>query len=392
MATSKTISVSPGWAAQSNTWVDLHAQVYSVTRDAAGNITIAVKWYLNGWAYYARGVIGGAEVYSYTYPNGKPGDLGSTTLKDKSYSGGSGFGAKSGTLSLSLTGQNQRQGTTDSASGSIDWSIAAATFTVTFDANGGTTPTGSKSVTYGAAYGTLPTPSRTGYTFAGWYTAASGGTQVKSTDTVAITANQTLYAHWTANTYTGTFDLRGGKIGGSGENQTRTETFDAAWVFPVDPTRAGYTFAGWYTAASGGTKVESGDLYTTAGPQTLYARWNGNTITCSFDARGGTVSPGSKSVVCGSAYGELPTPERSGYKFLGWFPTIYSETPVTDTTTVTATGDHTIYARWEAMSVLHLAENGTVRTITNIQAVENGTVRNIVGCYAVEDGEVHQGI
>ena len=103
MATSKTISVRPGWAAQSNTWVDLYAQVHSVTRDAAGNITIAVKWYLNGWAYYARGVIGGAEVYSYTYPNGQPGDLGSTTLKDKSYSGGSGFGAKSGTLSMSLT-------------------------------------------------------------------------------------------------------------------------------------------------------------------------------------------------------------------------------------------------------------------------------------------------
>ena len=42
MATSKTISVSPGWAAQSNTWVDLYAQVHSVTRDAAGNITIAL--------------------------------------------------------------------------------------------------------------------------------------------------------------------------------------------------------------------------------------------------------------------------------------------------------------------------------------------------------------
>ena len=264
---------------------------------------------------------------------------------------------------------------------------------MTFNKNGGNTPSkASMSVTYGSAYGTLATCTRTGYTFAGWYTAASGGTQVKSTDTVAITANRTLYAHWTANTYTGTFDLRGGKIGSSTASQTKTETYDSAWVFPADPTRAGYTFAGWYTAASGGTKVESGDLYTTAGPKTLYAHWTGNTYTCSFDARGGTVSPGSKSVVCGGTYGELPTPERSGYKFLGWYPTIYSETPVTAATAVTATANHTIYARWEAMSVLHLVDNGTARAITNIQVVESGTVRNIVGCYSVESGRVRQGV
>lgn len=273
----------------------------------------------------------------------------------------------------------------------VSWS--AMTLTVTFNKNGGNTPSqASKSVTYGAAYGTLPTCTRTGYTFAGWYTAASGGTKITSASTVSVTANQTLYAHWTANTYTGTFDLRGGKIGGSGENQTKTETFDSAWVFPADPTRAGYTFAGWYTAASGGTQVTGETIYSTAGPQTLYARWTGNTLTCSFDARGGTVSPAGKSVVCGETYGALPAPARSGYRFLGWFPTIYSEEAVTDATPVTATGDHTIYARWEAMSVLHLAENGTARTITNIKVVENGTVRDIVGCYSVENGEVHQGV
>ena len=48
----------------------------------------------------------------------------------------------------------------------------------------------------------LPTPTRTGYTFNGWYTAASGGTKKTSTTTVNITSNQTLYAHWTINNYT----------------------------------------------------------------------------------------------------------------------------------------------------------------------------------------------
>ena len=62
----------------------------------------------------------------------------------------------------------------------------ANTYTVTFDANGGETPVpASKVVTYDAAYGTLATTSRTGYTFAGWFTAASGGTQVTAATVVS---------------------------------------------------------------------------------------------------------------------------------------------------------------------------------------------------------------
>lgn len=78
----------------------------------------------------------------------------------------------------------------------FSWSIAAAQFTVTFNANGGTTPTPSKSVSYGSTYGALPTPTRQGYEFLGWFTQQTGGTQVTSSTTVSITANQILYAHW----------------------------------------------------------------------------------------------------------------------------------------------------------------------------------------------------
>lgn len=85
-----------------------------------------------------------------------------------------------------------------SASRSASWS--AAQFTITFDASPGTTPTPSKVVTYDAAYGELPVPTRSGYAFKGWFTEAIGGTEVKSTDTVSITANTTLYAHWEAQT------------------------------------------------------------------------------------------------------------------------------------------------------------------------------------------------
>ena len=69
-------------------------------------------------------------------------------------------------------------------------------FTISFDANGGFCSTSKKSVTYGAAYGELPTPEKEGYSFSGWFTSADGGTEITSSSMVNITANQTLYAHW----------------------------------------------------------------------------------------------------------------------------------------------------------------------------------------------------
>ena len=69
------------------------------------------------------------------------------------------------------------------------------TCTVTFDANGGMTAESMRKVTYGSAVGALPTATRNGYTFDGWFTAASGGTQV--TDATKVTGDVTYYAHWT---------------------------------------------------------------------------------------------------------------------------------------------------------------------------------------------------
>lgn len=73
---------------------------------------------------------------------------------------------------------------------------------VTYDGNGGTVSTSSKSVTYDSAYGSLATATRTGYSFDGWFTAASGGTKINSSMTVSTASNHTLYAHWSPNSYT----------------------------------------------------------------------------------------------------------------------------------------------------------------------------------------------
>ena len=71
------------------------------------------------------------------------------------------------------------------------------TYTLTYNANGGSVSPGSKTLNKGAQYGNLPTPTRSGYTFNGWYTQASGGSKVSSSTT--INANTTIYAHWKKN-------------------------------------------------------------------------------------------------------------------------------------------------------------------------------------------------
>lgn len=86
---------------------------------------------------------------------------------------------------------------TDNAPLTLHAQWAGNTSTVTFDANGGDAPSPTtKQVTFESAYGTLPTVSRTGYNFLGWFTDASGGTEVTPSTTVATTDDHTIYARW----------------------------------------------------------------------------------------------------------------------------------------------------------------------------------------------------
>ena len=69
-----------------------------------------------------------------------------------------------------------------------------------------------------------------------------------------------------------------------------------------------------------------------------------------FEPNGGTVTPTSKNITKGSAYGELPTPIRDGYIFAGWFTDDAEPEEIKSTTIVTKTGSHTLYARWATAS------------------------------------------
>ena len=77
----------------------------------------------------------------------------------------------------------------------------ANSYTVNFNANGGNVDAASTTVTYDGTYGSLPTPTRTGYSFTGWFTDSENGNKVEIDTTVHITDTQTLYAHWVKTDY-----------------------------------------------------------------------------------------------------------------------------------------------------------------------------------------------
>lgn len=155
---------------------------------------------------------------------------------------------------------------------------ASVTYPVTFNPNGGTVGTKSKNVTIGSTYGTLPTPTRTGYSFDGWYTKETDGTKVTETTTVGANPPTTLYAHWTAKKCLVALDANGGKIDTtSGQVSTKnyTATYGSKYNFLPTPTRTGgYKFVGWYTEETGGTKVTSDTTVTTTQTHILYAHWS----------------------------------------------------------------------------------------------------------------------
>ena len=226
-------------------------------------------------------------------------------------------------------------------------------YTVTWNPNGGSVSPTSTTKTHGSTLGTLPTPTRAAnvqytYTFKGWFTAATGGTQVSASTTV--TGNVTYYAQWTANirSYTATFNGNGG---GTPSPSTITKTYGSELGTLPTCSRTGYTFLGWYTASSGGTKISSTTKIT--GTVTYYAQWSINSYTLTYNVNGGNaVSPASKSVQYGSTYGTLPTPTKSSnaeytYAFAGWYTAASGGTQVTANTTMGA-GNTTIYAHWTA--------------------------------------------
>ena len=160
---------------------------------------------------------------------------------------------------------------------------------------------------------------KTGYSFTGWNTSSNGsGTSysdkasVKNlSSTNGATVN--LYAQWSADTYTITFDGNGGTTPGS-----QTASYDSKWGNLADSSRIGYIFSGWYDSPSGGTQITSDTVC--AGNKTVYAHWKPITYTVFYDGNGNTDGATGASSHAFDTASELTGNgfARAGYTFAGW--------------------------------------------------------------------------
>ena len=284
--------------------------------------TLYAKWTISS---YTLTVNPGGSKYTQNYNTTK-----SITAPASSYTVS--FEANGGTATSSINSSRNFSSWTKSGSGSISSTTTNPT-TYTFGAGDG-----SLTANYNSSGNaiTLPTPTRTGYTFAGWYKESSLTTLAgKGGASYTPTSSQTLYAKWTINQYTLTvnpggatykqdygstktisapesaYTIKFNSNGGSAISDMKsTKTFDG-WMLtgagtstnlrtdPITftygagnatleacylyegnaitlptPMKDGYTFDGWYTAATGGTLIgKAGGLYVPSSDMTLYAHW-----------------------------------------------------------------------------------------------------------------------
>ena len=232
--------------------------------------------------------------------------------------------------------------------------VKAKTIKVIFYRNASTSDstTATQTFTYGVSGQTFSDKgwTNTGHTMAGWaknrnavtkdYNTLSG---VADTWINSYAPNINLYAVWSLNTYTISYNANGGS--GAPTVQTKTHDIDLTLTTST-PTRSGYTFDGWNTKSDGsGTNYSAGGKFTTNANTTLYAKWKQSTYTLRYNDNGGSgCSMKTKTITKGSKLGTLCRPSRSGYwYFEGWY---YNGTKYTEYTKYNDNSDLTLTAHW----------------------------------------------
>ncbi|MBQ4053083.1 MAG: InlB B-repeat-containing protein [Clostridia bacterium] len=232
------------------------------------------------------------------------------------------------------------------------------TYSVTFNTNGGAFADGTidlllETDVYGKV-GTLPSDvTLAGYSFVGWFTETDGGSKIYTS--TKFTEDTTVYAHWRENVPTTiTLNANGGTFADGATTKT-VETNEYGYLTTIpeeepEKTSEGeivYVFDGWYTTATGGSKLYTTTLHLDP-TATYYAHWNElQPFDVHFDANGGTFSDGNDyKDLTTDLNGKLATfpedPTRNGYVFGGWY--IDSDTPVTSA--YKFTDDETVRAVW----------------------------------------------
>ncbi|MBQ9729803.1 MAG: InlB B-repeat-containing protein, partial [Clostridia bacterium] len=251
----------------------------------------------------------------------------------------------------------------------------AVEYDITYDLAGGSVATANPTIyTVATDDITLVNPTREGYTFTGWTgTDLSGATQ---TVTIAkgSTGDRSYVATWAAEEYAITFDFAGGDVNATypSEYTIETDTFTVE-----NPSRTGYTFAGWtgtgLTSAVQTLTIQKGST----GPRTYTATWTVNEYAIAYDLAGGTVSTANptKYTIETDTF-TLTNPTKAGYVFAGWTGTGLSGATQTVTIAKGSTGARTYTATWitEGFTIAYDLAGGEVSGNPAVYQVTTETI------------------
>ena len=199
----------------------------------------------------------------------------------------------------------------------------ANSYTITFDTNGGSA-VAPITQDYGTAIAAPANPTREGYTFMGWE---------PELPATMPAGDMTITAQWEINRYTVTFDTDGGSA-----VAPITQDYGTAITAPADPTKTGYTFAGWSHALPATMPAEN---------MTVTAQWTLDLYTISYNLNNGTATGNPDSYTVESDAITLNTPTRPGYTFTGWSGTgLDGENNMTVTIEKGSTGERSYTAHW----------------------------------------------
>ena len=216
-------------------------------------------------------------------------------------------------------------GTTGNVVVSAKWE--PITYTIDFDTNGGLPTLSSIDYTIESDSFTLQEITKVGYTFDGWYNGETKVTEI----TTGTYGNMTLVAKWTADLYTISYDLADGV--NNPENPT-SYTIESGLITLKDPTKEGYTFAGWFNGEQLITTIDSNTLENIS----LTAKWTVNSYKLTFDVDGNLTE---KTFKYGESITAIENPTKVGHTFVGWSEELPETMPANDIT---------VEAKWEINS------------------------------------------
>lgn len=259
---------------------------------------------------------------------------------------------------------------------------AVNTLTVTLDARNGSPATTITTQTDAQISAEPAAPTRTGYSFAGWFTGANGGSRITFPYAHGQTSDFTLYAQWTGLPQTVTY-LAGT---GSGTPPTQADAVSGGSFVVADASllsKTGYTFAGW---SDGTATYQPGGTYTvgTSGI-TLTATWSASALTVTFNPSNGA-SVSTQSTHTDEQILAAPSePSLAGHRFLGWFIGTDGGSAISFPYTHGRTSNFTLYAHWALIptSQISFALNGGTGDIPAPIILAVGSRLTIMGSMAI---------